>query len=146
MLQNSNLYFYTCILFFLLSINYYLKKNKNKAVITFVASVISTAFYYSYKDKKLISNKKAKLMIKNNKIDYIIDVRTNEEWNLGHHPKAIHIPLSKLKTEIKKYPKKNKKYLLYCRTGRRARIGAKIMENLDFKNVYYTDKSYNQII
>jgi rhodanese-related sulfurtransferase len=144
MLSNPNFYLYLSLILFLLTINFY-SKNKNKALLTFIASIISTAFYYTYSGKQLLTNKQAKEMIKNNKINYIIDIRTNMEWNLGHHPKAVHMPVSELKNKIKKYSK-NKSYLLYCNSGQRARKGAEIMEKLGFKKVYYVPNTYKQIM
>ena len=47
-----------------------------------------------------ISSDKAKKMIREGKIDYIIDVRTLEEWNEGHHPDAVHLP-GKISREYK---------------------------------------------
>lgn len=145
MLSNPNFYLYSSLIFFILSINFYSKKNTDKALITFVASIISTAFYYTYSGKQLLSNKKAKDMIKNNKIDYIIDIRTKMEWDLGHHPKAIHIPVSKLKEKTINYSK-NKSYLLYCNSGQRARKGAEILKKLGFKKVYYVANTYHKIM
>ena len=57
-------------------------------------------------------------MIREGKIDYIIDVRTLEEWNEGHHPDAVHLPHGRFPENINK----NSRLLIYCRTGRRAEI------------------------
>ena len=40
---------------------------------------------------------------------------------------------------------KNAKYLLYCRTGKRAAIGMRIMKAMGFKNVKYLIGNYKQI-
>ena len=43
-----------------------------------------------------------KELIKAGQIDYIIDIRTVEEWNKGHHPNAIHIPMGTFPENINK--------------------------------------------
>ena len=43
-----------------------------------------------------------------------VDVRTEEEFQDGHVPGAINIPVDKLATKLKSLPK-NKEYVAYCR-------------------------------
>ena len=51
------------------------------------------SIYYTYSGVNLISRAKAKQMIKDNEVDYIVDVRTQLEWSIGHYKEAIHIPI-----------------------------------------------------
>jgi rhodanese-related sulfurtransferase len=44
----------------------------------------------------------------------LLDVRPEKEYNNGHIPKAINIPVKALLAELKKLPK-NKEYIAYCR-------------------------------
>jgi len=44
----------------------------------------------------------------------LLDVRPEKEYNNGHIPKAINIPVQALLTKLKKLPK-NKEYIAYCR-------------------------------
>ena len=44
----------------------------------------------------------------------LLDVRPGQEYNNGHIPKAINIPLNELSSRLKKLPK-NKEYIAYCR-------------------------------
>jgi rhodanese-related sulfurtransferase len=87
----------------------------------------------------------AKKLLKKNYYDYVIDVRTNKEWNEGRYPGAVHIPLKKLYNGVKLYDM-NAKYLIYCETGRRARVGADIMIEMGFKNVNFLVGNYKLII
>jgi rhodanese-related sulfurtransferase/predicted transcriptional regulator len=44
----------------------------------------------------------------------LLDVRPSSEYNNGHIPNAINIPVEKLTASLKKLPK-NKEYIAYCR-------------------------------
>lgn len=57
-------------------------------------------------DDLLVRSKKEKLML--------IDVRPQEEYNAGHIPNAVSIPLSQLKKRLNELPK-NQTIIAYCR-------------------------------
>ena len=78
-----------------------------------------------------ITSESAKDKINKNEIDYIIDIRSDREWQMGHYNTAIHIPLDELDIE-EMLPDdfKEKTILIYCRTGRRARQGYNIFITL----------------
>jgi rhodanese-related sulfurtransferase len=51
----------------------------------------------------------------------IIDVRERDEWDAGHIPEALHIPVGSVQREISAaVPNKNAKIRVYCAAGRRA--------------------------
>ncbi len=66
----------------------------------------------------------------------LLDVRTPEEFAEGHIPGAINIDYNSgnFKSEIEKLDK-NKSYEIYCRSGKRSRAAADIMNELGFKSV-----------
>lgn len=103
--------------------------------------------YYTYSGANLISSKKAKSMIKNNQIKHVIDVRTNIEWNMGHYPRAKHIPVLELNQNNKYLNRmsKNDGILVYCNTGQRARRAAETLKSYGFKNVYYISNTYKSL-
>ena len=85
----------------------------------------------------------ARRLISENKFDYIIDVRTLEEWNEGHHPKAVLISLDSFVTELpQKIQNKNANILFVCRKGIRSSAAAAMARDLGFKNVSYV-KGYH---
>lgn len=85
----------------------------------------------------------ARRLISKNKFDYIIDVRTPEEWNKGHHPKAVLIALADFTTELpQKIQNKNSNILFVCRKGIRSSAAAAMARDLGFKNVSYV-KGYH---
>ena len=100
-----------------------------------------------YFDKELIHPKEASKKIRANYFDYIIDVRTKEEWNKGHYPSAIHIPIQDVevfKNEVSYYYRELK-FLVYCRTGKRAKKATDIMKTMGFKNLRYLSSKYNRL-
>jgi phage shock protein E len=70
----------------------------------------------------------------------IIDVRTKEEYDREHFPKAKLINFFGPNFEKKlKELDKNKAYLLHCQSGGRSRGALKKMQELGFKEVYHLD-------
>jgi len=69
-----------------------------------------------------------------NKINYvIIDVRTNEEREIGYIENSIHIPINELENRIKELPK-NKFYITACeKGGGRSILGAELLCKSDFE-------------
>lgn len=68
----------------------------------------------------------------------ILDVRTQDEVNLGIIPNAIHIDIYKGQGFIYKLEEldKTKNYYVYCRSGARSGQACGIMNQLGFKNAY----------
>lgn len=66
----------------------------------------------------------------------IIDVRRQDEFDAGHYPGALHITYENIANDIYSYNiDKDKTIYLYCRSGRRASIAQKSLEELGFSNV-----------
>ncbi|MFC2066266.1 rhodanese-like domain-containing protein [Chloroflexota bacterium] len=68
----------------------------------------------------------------------IVDVRTPQEFADGHIENAINIDFNSgaFQNEIGKLDR-NKKYLIYCRSGNRSRGALDVMIELDFREVYH---------
>jgi molybdopterin/thiamine biosynthesis adenylyltransferase len=62
----------------------------------------------------------------------LIDVRTSEEWNGGHLPRAHHWPLSEI--ENGKFPKE-RKLVLYCQSGMRSERAAQLLAGAGYTDV-----------
>lgn len=81
-----------------------------------------------------------------NDYDYLLDVRTPEEWNQGHHPKATLLPIGGFVTELpRQVPNRQARILLYCKKGIRAQAAAQIAHRLGYKNVRYLDGTYEDL-
>lgn len=61
----------------------------------------------------------------------IIDVRSPEEFALGHYKHAINIPLEKLEDKSTLL-NQNKKIITVCKSGVRGEFGKNILLNLGF--------------
>ena len=61
----------------------------------------------------------------------LLDVRERSEWNTGHAPQAVHVPLG----EIEKAPRRLKQdtpVVVMCTSGMRSRSAAKHLRRLGF--------------
>ena len=54
----------------------------------------------------------------------LLDVRTRKEFVSNHIPDAINVPLD----EIDTYQPENKKYFVYCQSGRRSMIAVQQLQ------------------
>ncbi|KQS98783.1 rhodanese-like domain-containing protein [Cellulomonas sp. Leaf395] len=62
----------------------------------------------------------------------LLDVRERSEWNVGHAPQAVHVPLG----EIEKAPRRLKQdtpVVVMCASGMRSRTAAKRLRKLGFE-------------
>jgi rhodanese-related sulfurtransferase len=71
---------------------------------------------------------------------FILDVRTQEEYDAGHIRSSIRIPVQdipqqELNKSLGEIPQ-NKKILVYCRTGHRSALASEILVNNGFKEIY----------
>ena len=64
----------------------------------------------------------------------VIDVRNDAEWDEGHIPSAIHIPLGHLAERIDEIPK-DKTVVMQCQGGGRSSIASSLMLKLGRKDV-----------
>ncbi|HUJ18834.1 MAG TPA: rhodanese-like domain-containing protein [Nitrospirota bacterium] len=64
----------------------------------------------------------------------LLDVRTNKEYEQGHIPGAVHIPLSEIGDKIKKL-KKDKELVVYCRNGSQSIWAIKRLMGMGYKNL-----------
>ena len=69
--------------------------------------------------------------------DYIIlDVRTPQEYNMGHIPHAILIPNETIgKEQIPALPDKDQLILVYCRSGNRSKQASEKLVALGYTNI-----------
>ena len=66
----------------------------------------------------------------------IVDVRTPSEFREGHIPNAINVPNENIgNTELRQLPDKDRKLLVYCRSGRRSKEAAEKLVKLGYTKV-----------
>jgi rhodanese-related sulfurtransferase len=89
------------------------------------------------KDRQIIKEKKfSRLMKKENTV--VVDVRTTEEFSSGHIPGALHMNVQQENfTELIQTLDPSKKYLLYCKSGKRSAKATTILKENGFNNVHH---------
>ena len=66
----------------------------------------------------------------------VLDVRTENEWNLGHLSSAKHIEWQDIAEKIRKERvKKTQRIYVYCGSGKRAEKAKNALEDLGYTNV-----------
>ncbi|MBQ7677755.1 MAG: rhodanese-like domain-containing protein [Lachnospiraceae bacterium] len=86
---------------------------------------------------RLISQKEAKELMKEDNDSVIVDVRTKEEYDEGHIPGAVLVPIEEIREKKvdAALPDKDALLLLYCRTGRRAEDAAALLAEMGYTDV-----------
>lgn len=75
---------------------------------------------------KNISAQQAYEIMKSDPAARIVDVREPHEFAAGHIPGAVNIPLDTVGNSFF-FARKDAKYLLYCRSGRRSEMAAQVL-------------------
>ena len=125
-------------------------KGKEKLLIIFllVLLIIAGAFlYYNISSPLAMYPDEAKYMLKRGRFDHVVDVRTDAEWNLGHYPLAVHIPLKQVAQLLpQRIPDKKARILFYCNTSTRSRMAAETAEKLGYTYVNYLVGIYTNLL
>jgi len=125
---------------------------KQKITILTILSVIllivlGAFLYYNLSSPLAMYPGDAKDLLKKGKFDHVVDVRTDAEWNMGHYPLAIHIPLKQVSQLLpQRIPEKKARILFYCNTSTRARMAAETAEKLGYTHVNYLVGIYTNIL
>ncbi len=64
-----------------------------------------------------------------------LDVREANEWNLGHIPDAILIPLGSLEEKVREKIPPEGRIIVYCARGNRSAVAADRMQKMGYTNV-----------
>lgn len=93
------------------------------------------------------SLEEAKQRIRDGKYDVIVDVRTPEEWALGHHPDAISVPIGEFVTEFpKRVPNQKARILFVCKKGIRAPAAALMARKKGYHHVHAVIGEHNGLM
>ena len=114
-----------------------------KTWVLILAAIVVAAMIYSLTGSQLVSAEQAKELIRRGAT--VVDVRTDIEWNLGHHPKALHIPVADIPHQAQ-LKKKDAVIVVYCNSGQRARSGAESLHAQGFTRTYYIAGTYLSLI
>lgn len=64
-----------------------------------------------------------------------LDVREQNEWNLGHLPQATFIPRGLLETTVEQRVPRDAVVVVYCASGNRSALAAQTLEEMGYPNV-----------
>ena len=71
-----------------------------------------------------------------NETAVIVDVRTQAEWDAGHIPGAVHIPLSEVKGRLDEFKAfEGQEIVMQCRSGKRSAAAGKILLAAGYEDV-----------
>jgi molybdopterin/thiamine biosynthesis adenylyltransferase/rhodanese-related sulfurtransferase len=74
----------------------------------------------------------------------LVDVRERNEWNQGHIPGAVLIPLAELEDRVgKAAPDRSRPVILYCARGNRSAFAARTLEELGYEDVVSIEDGFN---
>jgi rhodanese-related sulfurtransferase len=74
------------------------------------------------------------MQARNDPVVYL-DVREPNEWNLGHLPRAIHLPRGNLEGKVEALIDRNQRVVIYCARGNRSALAALTMKQMGYENV-----------
>lgn len=63
---------------------------------------------------------------------YLLDVREPDEWQAGHVPEAVHVPLRELPTRADEIPRDREIYVV-CRVGGRSAQAVSALNNAGWR-------------
>lgn len=92
-----------------------------------IVAIVLAAMYWFYQQSQVPSATSplpAEIAVADAKIErdqgaFMLDVRTQEEWDAGHIPDATLIPLDQLQTRMNEVPK-DQRVVVVCRSGNRS--------------------------
>lgn len=86
---------------------------------------------------RAITAQQAKAMRDSNHSAVYLDVRTPEEYQDGHLPDAVNLPLDTIGQQAEAlFPDKDTVLLVYCRSGRRSQAAAQALVAMGYTDVY----------
>jgi len=105
----------------------------NWKIILLVAAAIAVVFFL--KQAGQISAKEALAYLKAGAL--VVDVRSPGEYNSGHLPAAINIPLDEISTTLpQRVTDKKQVILLHCQSGMRSGLAQKKLKSLGYTHAF----------
>ena len=91
----------------------------------------------SESDYQQISQEEAKEMMDTQDV-IILDVREQDEYDSGHIPGAVLLPVGTIdeETAAEVIPEKDSTVLVYCRSGNRSKTASSALAELGYTNLY----------
>ena len=118
------------------------------SIVALLVVLVYFAYQYAVDSPHRIPAETGKALLKDKKIDLLLDVRTDvERKTLGFYPGDVHIQSADLDERMsREYPDKSIRILAYCNTGHRARMATDKLHKLGYKNAVYISSSYKTLL
>jgi len=115
--------------------------NRNERYILFSGIIVAASLYaYQFMDQPIglgdVSAEEAARLIGTLNNLVILDVRTQEEYDVEHIQNAVPIPVQELENRVDELFK-DETLLVYCRTGNRSQTAVTILEENGFTKIYH---------
>ncbi|MDF3820720.1 rhodanese-like domain-containing protein [Leptospira sp. 96542] len=101
-------------------------------IIGFVLVIVS---FVIYRMKNASNDSLAKVKEKISSGALVVDVRTKAEFNSGHFPGAVNIPINEVQNQLGKFGDKNRPIVLYCASGGRSGMALSQLQSEGFTDV-----------
>src|ERR1017187_7570233 len=100
-----------------------------------IALLVVVTIYSIWKRATQISTRRAVAYLKDGAL--VIDVRSSAEFNSGHLPNAINLPVEEIETALPRRVKdKNQVLLLHCQSGMRSGVAKSRLTGLGYANAF----------
>lgn len=110
---------------------------KRICYLLFIVVIVLLTACQSNTNVQSIDGKTVYQMLQNQENFVLVDVREQDEYDEGHIPQSILIPLGTIDEDFEtKVPSKNQKIVIYCRTGRRSQEAYHKIVDLGYTDVY----------
>ena len=87
---------------------------------------------------KMINSEKLTELLKSSEKVYLVDVRTEEEYDASHIDLAINLSVDRIESDFENEitSDKDADIIVYCRSGARSKQAAETLIKMGYKNVY----------
>jgi phage shock protein E len=104
-------------------------------LVTWIVIIGAVVVFLLLKRMSLVSTATARDWLSKGAL--VIDVRSEGEYQAGHLPGAISIPLGRLGDEIvRRAPDKEQAILLHCLSGTRSSMAKTMLKRMGYRNVF----------
>jgi len=108
---------------------------KKISILLLIFLLISCSGNNSNATYKQISTDEAQKIFEKQGDYLIVDVRTKEEYDSGHIPNAINIPVETINNKPSELNDLNQDIYIYCRSGNRSKQAAEKLVKLGYTNI-----------
>ncbi|KKB37265.1 Rhodanese-like domain protein [Bacillus thermotolerans] len=106
--------------------------------------IILYSLYVYFSQKKAVTSLSQEEFVKGYRKAQLIDVREPGEYEAGHILGARNIPLTQLKTRMKKEIRPDKPVYLYCQSGMRSGRAAKTLRKNGYHDLYHLEGGFKK--